>query len=310
MDEFQQMPELFPVLRVLADRKDLPARFLILGSASPDLMKGASETLAGRVQFLEMTGFALQEVGSENLQNLWLRGGFPESYLGRDNAVSSRWRRSFIHSFLVKDIPSFGVRASSETLRRFWGMMAHLHGQTWNASTLASSLDVSQPTVRHYLDILSDALVLRQLPPWLPNSNKRLVKAPKVYLRDSGLLHSLIQVESMAQLQSHPIYGASWEGFAIEEICRVLELVDGEVFFWGTHGGAEIDLVVRKEGKLFGFEFKATEKPSVTKSMTIALKDLGLERIFLVYPGEMRFELKEGMEAIGLARLADLSLIN
>ncbi len=308
IDEFQRLPELFPILRVLADRADEPARFLILGSVSPTLMRGASESLAGRVRLIRMGGFGCAEVGVETRDRLWLRGGFPESYLAESDASSARWRRSFVQTFLHHDIPDFGIDVSPERLRRFWTMAAHYHGQTWNSAGIASSLDISHTTARSYLDLLCDAYVMRQLQPWLPNIGKRLVKAPKVYLRDSGLLHSLLQIESRADLQSNPRYGASWEGFALEQIRFVLELEPEDMFFWATHGGAEMDLVVRRGGKLYGFEFKATERPAVTHSMTIAQKDLGLSKVYLVHPGDLSFPLREGMEALGYRQIPELRL--
>ena len=301
IDEFQRQPNLFPVLRVLADRKGIPARFLILGSASPQLMKGASESLAGRVNFIHMGGLNCGEVGTDERNRLWLRGGFPDSYLAPSDVVSAKWRRSFVQTFLRRDIPSFGIDVSPERLRRFWIMAAHFHGQTWNSSAIAKSLDISHTTARSYLDILTDSYVMRQLPPFASNVKKRVVKAPKVYLRDSGLLHSLLQIETMADLQSNPRYGASWEGFALDQLCSVLKLEPDEVFFWATHGGAEIDLVVERGGERYGFEFKVTEKPAVTHSMTIAQEDLRLKKVFLVYPGELSFPLREGMDALGYA---------
>ncbi len=308
IDEFQRLPELFPILRVLADRRDTPARFLILGSASPHLVRGASESLAGRVHFIHMGGLSCAEVGVETRNELWLRGGFPESFLAPTDEVSAQWRRSFVGTFLRQDLPAFGVNIPPERLRRFWTMAAPYHGQTWNSSAIASSLDISHTTVRSYLDILTEAYVMRQLQPWLPNLKKRLVKSPKVYLRDSGLLHTLLQIESLADLQSNPRYGASWEGFALEQLCFVLSLEPEEAFFWATHGGAEMDLVVRRRGKLYGFEFKATEKPSVTHSMTIAQADLGLEKVYLVHPGRLSFPLRAGMEALGYRQIPDLVL--
>jgi predicted AAA+ superfamily ATPase len=308
IDEFQRQPDLFPILRVLADREDQPARFLILGSASPRLMKGASESLAGRVNFIHMGGLNCEEVGTSTRNRLWLRGGFPESYLAASDAVSSRWRRSFIRTFLYQDIPSFGIDVSPERLRRFWIMAAHYHGQTWNSSAIAKSLDISHTTARSYLDILTDSYVMRQLPPYVTNLGKRVVKAPKVYLRDSGLLHSLLQIETLADLQSNPRYGASWEGFALEQLCSVLDLEADGIYFWGTHGGAEMDLIVEHGGKRYGFEFKVTEKPGVTHSMTIARTDLGLEKVYLVYPGQLSFPLRAGMETLGYADIPEFRL--
>ncbi len=305
IDEFQRQPDLFPILRVLADRKDQPARFLILGSASPQLMKGASESLAGRVNFIHMGGLNCGEVGTDTRNRLWLRGGFPESYLAPSDEVSSRWRRSFVQTFLRQDIPSFGIDVSPERLRRFWIMAAHYHGQTWNSTAIAKSLDISHTTARSYLDILTDSFVMRQLPPFVTNLKKRIVKAPKVYLRDSGLLHSLLQIETLSDLQSNPRYGASWEGFALEQLCSVLGLEPDEAFFWGTHGGAEMDLIVERGGKRYGFEFKVTEKPGVTHSMTIAQADLELEKVYLVYPGELSFPLRDKMETLGYAKIPE-----
>lgn len=305
IDEFQRQPALFPVLRVLADRQDQPARFLILGSASPQLMKGASESLAGRVNFIYMGGLNCEEVGTGSRNRLWLRGGFPESYLADSDDWSSRWRRSFVQTFLRQDLPGFGIDVSPERLRRFWIMAAHYHGQTWNSSAIAKSLEISHTTARSYLDILTESYVMRQLPPFLTNLKKRVVKAPKVYLRDSGLLHTLLQIESLADLQSNPRYGASWEGFALEQLSSVLALQPDEMFFWGTHGGAEMDLIVERGGKRYGFEFKATEKPTVTHSMTIAQADLDLEKVYLVYPGELSFPLRDQMETLGYTQIPE-----
>jgi uncharacterized protein len=308
IDEFQRQPDLFPILRVLADRNEIPARFLILGSASPQLLNGASESLAGRVNFVFMSGLNCGEVGADSRNQLWLRGGFPESYLAASDDVSSKWRRSFVHTFLHQDIPSFGIAISPERLRRFWIMAAHYHGQTWNSSAIAKSLDISHQSAREYLDILTESYVMRQLQPFLANVKKRIVKAPKVYIRDSGLLHSLLQIETLMDLQSNPRYGASWEGFALEQICSVLALEPNECFFWGTHGGAEIDLVIERGGKRYGFEFKVTEKPSVTHSMTIAQTDLELEKVYLVYPGELSFPLRDGVEALGYGKIPELKI--
>jgi len=308
IDEFQRHPELFPILRVLADRPDRPAGFLILGSASPDLVKGASESLAGRIHFIEMAGLNCSEVGIATRNQLWFRGGFPDSYLAPSEDVSRQWRRSFIQTFLRQDVPALGIFIAPEKLHRFWVMAAHYHGQVWNSSAIAASLSVSHPTARHYLDILTGAFVMRQLQPWLPNLKKRLVKSPKVYLRDSGLLHTLLQVEDMHSLLGHPRYGASWEGFALEQVCSVLEVESEDAYFWATQAGAEIDLIIRRGGKLYGFEFKVSEKPTVTQSMTIAAADLGLEKIFVVYPGEVSFPLREGIEAIGYSQIPELRL--
>ena len=305
IDEFQRQSDLFPILRVLVDRQEKSARFLILGSASPHLVKGAAESLAGRVNFIHMGGLNCAEVGTDTRNRLWLRGGFPESYLAPSDEISSRWRRSFVQTFLHQDIPSFGIDVAPERLRRFWIMAAHYHGQTWNSSAIAKSLDISHTTARSYLDVLTNSYVMRQLRPFVSNLKKRVVKSPKVYLRDSGLLHSLLQIETLAALQSNPRYGASWEGFALEQLCSVLGLEPDETCFWATHGGAEIDLVVERGGKRYGFEFKVTEKPSVTHSMTRAQEDLGLKTVYLVYPGELSFPLRDGMETLGYARIPE-----
>lgn len=308
IDEVQRMPELFPILRVLSDREGPPAKFLILGSASPSLISGASETLAGRVNFVQMSGFDCTEIGTETRNRLWLRGGFPESYLSPSDEVSVQWRKSFIQTFLNRDIREFTLKISPEKLHRFWRMAAHCHGQTWNSSQIATSLDISRTAARHYLDLLTDALVMRQLQPWLPNIKKRLVKSPKVYLRDSGLFHSLMQMNTMDALQSNPRYGASWEGFALEQIISVLNLNEEDMFFWKTHGGAEMDLVLRRNGKLYGFEFKVSERPRISHSMTTAQKDLELETVFLVHPGELSFPMRDGFHALGYAQIPELKL--
>jgi len=308
LDEFQRMPHLFPVLRVLADREKSPARFLILGSASPELSGMASESLAGRIQFLEMGGFTCGETGTSDRDVLWWRGGFPGSYLAPTDEVSVQWRRAFVRTFLERDLPAMGIRVASGLLRRFWVMVAHYHGQIWNSSGIAASLDISHTTARSYLDALTSALVICQLQPWLPNLKKRMVRSPKIYFRDSGLLHTLLQADSLEALQSNPRYGASWEGFVLEQLRAQLQLESEEMYFWATHGGAEMDLVVRRGGKLYGFEFKTTEKPAVTHSMTIAQKDLGLEKVFLVYPGRHSFFLRDGMETLGYPDIPNFQL--
>ena len=308
IDEFQRQPDLFPILRVLADRAGDPARFLILGSASPDLAKRAAESLAGRIHFISMNGLDCSEVGVSTRNQLWFRGGFPESYLAPSDEVSRQWRRSFIQTFLRQDIPALGLSIAPEKLHRFWMMAAHYHGQIWNSSAIATSLSISHPTARNYLDILTGAFVMRQLQPWLPNLKKRLVKSPKVYLRDSGLLHSLLQIEDIRSLQGNPRYGASWEGFALEQICSVLEVDPEDAYFWATHAGAEIDLIIRRGGRLYGFEFKVSEKPTATLSMNIALRDLGLEKIHVIYPGDLSFPLGDKIEAIGYNQIPALRL--
>jgi hypothetical protein len=299
IDEFQRMPELFNLLRVLADRRPLPARFLILGSASPELVKGVSETLAGRAAYVPMSGFNLGEVGGEAWRNLWIRGRFPDSFLAPDDAHSYDWRRNFIQSFLERDIPQLGIRIPAATLRRFWTMLAHWHGQTWNASELARALDTRQDTARRYLDILCGAFMIRQLPPWFENLGKRLVKAPKIYFRDTGLLHALLGLRNLDQVSSHPRLGFSWEGFAIEEVLIRLQ-ADQDAYFYKTHGGAELDLLIMRGGKRYGFEFKFQDAPRPTKSMHGVLEDLRLDQLFVVHPGSKSYALGERITALPL----------
>ena len=302
IDEVQRRPDLFPILRVLSDRTPLPARFLILGSASPALLKQSSESLAGRAEMISMSGFGLEELGPEAQARHWLRGGFPLSYLARSDADSVAWRKNFIQTFLERDLPQLGVRIPATTLLRFWTMAAHYHGQLWNAAEPARSLGMGETSVRRYLDLLTDVFMIRQLPPWFANTTKRQIKAPKVYFRDSGLLHYLLGIRSEKDLLSHPKSGASWEGYVIEEVLRVVE--PEEFYFWGTHGGAEIDLVLRKDGKMVGVECKRVDAPKLTPSMRAALSDLGLERITVIYPGKRRYALAERVEAVPLSLVA------
>lgn len=301
IDEAQLKPELFPILRVLADRRPLPARFLVLGSASPDLIGGASESLAGRVALVPMAGFGLSETGRKDLRRLWWRGGFPRSFLADNDAESRHWRADFIQTFLERDLRRFGVQIAPNTLRRFWNMVAHYHGQIWNASEIGRSLGEAHPTVKRHLDILCGAFVMRQLPPWFENISKRQVKSPKVYLRDSGLLHELLGVSSFAALEAHPKLGASWEGFALEEVLRTAG--DREAYFWNTQGGAELDLLVFLNGRRFGFEFKYADAPAVTKSLTIARQDLKLNRAFIVHPAAKSYPLNDWAEALAIGDL-------
>ena len=304
LDEIQRVPELFPILRVLADRPGTPARFLILGSASPELVKGASESLAGRVSFVDVSGFSLIEVGTENLARRWWRGGFPLAYLAKNDAAARQWHEDFFRTFLERDIPQLGIRVPAVTLRRFWTMIAHYHGQIWNAAELAKSLGSSEPTARRYLNILSGTYVARQLPPWFENLKKRQVKAPKVYIRDSGIIHSLLDIAGRTALDSHPKLGASWEGFAIEQILSVTG--DRNAYFWATHAGAELDLLVFHGGKRLGFEFKYSEKPTTSKSMHVALADLALDRLYVVHPGKHEFPLTEAITAIPLPKVLQI----
>ena len=305
IDEVQRRPDLFPVLRVLADRLERTSRFLILGNASPELLQQSSESLAGRIYYYELQGFGLGEVDTEAGGRLWLRGGFPRSFLAATDAASAEWRRGFVRTFVERDLPSLGVQVPPETLRRFWTMIAHYHGQVWNGAELARAFGVSNMTVRRYLDTLTSALVLRQLPPWFENLGKRQVKSPKVYLADSGHLHTLLGVETREELEGHPKVGASWEGFALREVVARLGARPEETFFWATHAGAEIDLLVVRGQRRRGFELKRTASPRVTPSIRTALEDLRLERVDVVYPGEHTFPLAERVRALALSRLAE-----
>ncbi len=305
IDEIQRAPELLPVLRVLADRPRRPARFLLLGSASMHLVRGASETLAGRVAFVDMAGFDLTEAGPDAADRLWLRGGFPRAFLARSEGESLDWREDFIRTFLERDIPQLGISIPAAALRRFWTMVAHYHGQVWNAAEFARSLGTSEPTARRYLDLLSGALVVRALPPWHENISKRQVKAPKVYVRDAGLLHGLLSVRTRRELDGHPKRGASWEGFVIEQALSLLGIRDA--YFWATHAGAELDLLLFRGAKRLGFECKCVDAPRLTRSMRTALEDLRLDRLYVVYPGHRRYALAERVEALPLADLASLA---
>lgn len=303
IDEVQRRPELFPVLRVLADRLERPAHFLILGSASPELLQQTSESLAGRIFYYELGGFDLEEVGVAARERLWLRGGFPRSFLAETDRTSAEWRRGFVRTFLERDLPGLGIQVPPETLRRFWTMIAHYHGQLWNGQELSRAFGVSGVTVRRYLDLFTSALVLRQLPPWFENLGKRQVKSPKVYVADSGLLHTLLNLEIREDVEGHPKVGASWEGFVLREVVERLGARPEEVFFWATHAGAELDLLVVRGQKRFGFELKRTAAPRITPSIRTALSDLRLERVDVVYPGEHTFPLAERVRAVGLSRL-------
>jgi len=298
IDEVQRRPDLFPVLRVLADRKPLPARFLVLGSASPELLRQSSETLAGRIETIAMSGFSMSEAGRGAHKRHWLRGGFPPSFLARTEADSLAWRKNFIQTFLERDLPQWGIGTPSPALLRFWTMLAHYHGQVWNAAEPARSLGVSEPTIRRYLDILSGVFMARQLLPWHANLKKRQVKAPKIYFRDTGLLHYLLGIRSEKDLLGHPKSVASWEGYVIEETIKAIE--PEESYYWAIHGGAEIDLVLVKEGRLLGVECNRMDAPRMTPSMVTAREDLKLEQIAGVYPGTKRYSLGERVTAVPL----------
>ena len=302
LDEVQRMPELFELLRVLADEREGNGRFLLLGSASPHLIKGVSESLAGRVGFVDLSGFDTSEVGAARWDSLWIRGGFPRSFLAQNEATSFRWRNDFIRTFLERDVVRWGVNASPETLRRFWTMLAHYHGQTWNAAEFARSLGSSENTARKYLDVLSGAYVIRQLQPWHANIKKRQVKSPKVYIRDSGLLHALLAIPDQEALLGHPKLGASWEGFVVSEI--VSQSASRDVYFWATHTGAELDLLMLRDGKAIGFEVKYNQAPRTTRSMRSALADLNLEHLYIVYPGDKAYPLDDKISVLPLSELS------
>lgn len=302
IDEVQRRPDLFPVLRVLADRRPRSARFLVLGSASGDLLRQGSESLAGRLELVPLGGFLLPEVGHGSAGELWIRGGFPDSFLAASEADSRAWRRQFIETLLERDYPQWGVRVPATTLRRFWTMVAHYHGQVWNAADPARALGVSQPTTKRYLDLMTDAFMVRQLQPWHANLRKRQVKSPKVFVRDSGLLHELLGLEDRDAVLGHPKAGASWEGFVIEQV--LAGEPHDEACFWATHQGAEIDLLLRRGDKLYGVECKRADAPRLTPSIRVALEDLGLERVAVVYPGPHRYALADRVEAVPLATLS------
>jgi predicted AAA+ superfamily ATPase len=303
IDEVQRQPDLFPILRVLVDRMPLPARFLILGSASPDLLRQSSESLAGRLSIITMSGFSLGEVGAEAQNQLWRRGGYPLSFTASSEEDSLEWRKDFVRTFLERDIPQFGFNIPSTSLFRFWSLLAHYHGQVWNNAEAARALNVSQATARRYIDLLQDLFMVRMLQPWYANVGKRQVKSPKVYIRDTGLLHYLLSIRSEQELLLHPRSGASWEGFAIEETIQAVS--PEEVYFWGAHSGAELDLLLIKDGRRIGVECKRVDAPRLTVSMHTAMQDLQLSQLLVIYPGALPYPLGERMRAIPLKSLAD-----
>ena len=304
LDEIQRMPELFSVLRVLVDRPDAKSTFLILGSASPDVIRGVSESLAGRVEFIELAGFDLTETGAGTWRELWRRGGFPRAYLAETDADSLVWREGFIRTFLERDIPQLGISIPAAAMRRFWTMLAHWHGQTWNASELGRSLAVSDKTVRSYLDLLTGTFMVRQLQPWFENTAKRQVKAPKIYFRDTGLLHALLGLSSDAALLEHPRVGASWEGFVIEEVIRVLKA--DQAWFWAAHGSGEVDLLLMLDGKRVGIEVKFSEAPRVTRPMQKILRELSLAHLFVVCPTRDAYPVDSSISVWPVHRIVDL----
>jgi predicted AAA+ superfamily ATPase len=300
IDEVQRHPDLFPILRVLLDRKPIRARFLILGSASPELLRQSSETLAGRMAIVEMAGFTLEELNRPDPNRLWLRGGFPRSFLARTEAASSAWREDFIRTFLERDLAQLGVQVPSGTMRRFWTMTAHYSGGIWNSSEIGRSLGEAHTTVKRHLDVLSGALVVRVLEPWYANVGKRLVKSPKVYIRDSGLLHTLLGIGDRRQLDGHPVVGGSWEGFIIEQL--LAQLPKAKAYYWRTQAGAELDLLMFLKGRRIGIEIKRADAPKMTPSMSSALEDLELHRLLVVYPGSARYTLRPKVEVMPLAQ--------
>jgi hypothetical protein len=302
IDEVQRRPDLFPILRVLCDRAPLPARFLILGSASPDLLRQSSESLAGRLEFIQMAGFSLAEVGIEMQIRHWLRGGFPLAFLAESNADSLVWRKNFIQTFLERDLPQLGITVPASNLFRFWSMLAHYHGQVWNAAEAARALAVNESTTRRYLDLLEGVFMVRQLPPWYANLGKRQVKSPKLYFRDSGILHQMLGIRDERDLLTHPKTGASWEGYVIEEVVKAVK--PDEVYFWATHAGAELDLLLFKDGRCLGVECKRMDAPRLTPSMRIALEDLGLNHLVVIYPGTRAYPLSDRVTVLPLAHLA------
>jgi predicted AAA+ superfamily ATPase len=303
LDEVQHRPELFPVLRVLADRRPIRARFLVLGSASPELLRQSAESLAGRIAYLQLPPLGLTETGARNLNTLWRRGGFPRSFVARSELESATWRRQFIGTFLERDLPSLGFRTAATTMRRFWEMLAHYHGQVLNSSELARAFGVADTTIRHYLETLEATFVVRLLRPFHANIAKRQVKAPKIYIADSGLLHTLLNLDSQRDLEGHPKVGASWEGFLLENVVQTLGVLPDQCFFWATHGGAELDLLVVRGSRRIGFEFKRTTEPSVSPSMRSALTDLELTRLYVVHAGQHSFKLAPKISAIAASRI-------
>lgn len=298
IDEVQRLPDLFPVLRVLIDKPDLRQKYLILGSASRELIKQSSESLAGRISYIELTPFMASEV--DNLEQLWLRGGFPLSYLAHNDEDSMQWRKDYVRTYLEQDIPNLGINIAPEKLRRFWMMLCHYHGQLFNASEMANAMDISHPTAQRYLDILSGTFMVRQLSPWYENISKRQVKSKKIYLRDSGILHALLNVPDKNDLLLNPRIGASWEGFALESVIQYLKVDPYDCYFWAVHNSAELDLLIVQGSHRLGFEFKFSKTPKITASMRTAMADLNLERITVIYPGDKTIYLDKNIVCVGL----------
>ena len=308
IDEVQRVPELFEILRPICDDPERKATFLLLANASWDLIRGVPETLAGRISFVDVSGFSLDEVGTENQDRLWMGGGFPLAYLAESDAARTLWMESFVGTFLERDVPGLGSRVSPETLGRFWTMLAHVHSQTWNASALSRSMGVGVNAVNRYRNLLAGTFMIRVLPPWFENVGKRVVKAPKVYIRDSGILHHLLGLESMDNLVRHPAYGPSWEGFALEQ--TLIAFGTRQAYFWGTHRGAELDLMLLRGGRRWGFDFKCADAPRTTRSMHTVIEDLGLQYLWVVYPGELEYPLKEKITAVPLRKIREIKVTN
>lgn len=306
IDEIQRQPELFPLLRTLADAKRKDTRFLILGSASLDLIKNSAESLAGRIRYIEIHPFSMHEIGQNETDRLWLRGGFPPAFLAGSDEGSCLWREQYIRTFLERDIPQLGINIPAQGMRRLWQMLAHVHGNILNLSELGRSLDISDATVRRYIDILAGTFMVRRLPAWHLNISKRQVKLPKIYIRDSGVFHQLMGIQSWETLQTHPKLGASWEGFALEEVVKHLQLRNEDLYFWAVHQQAELDLLSTAHGKMIGYEFKFTDKPSVTKSMSTALSLLKLDSLYVIYPGHVRWTMSPGIEAVPLRQIGEI----
>lgn len=298
IDEIQRAPDLFPILRYLADNENLDQQYLILGSASRELIKQSTESLAGRIAYLEITPFSLLEVDSQ--EKLWIRGGFPRSYLAESEHASADWREFYIRTFLEQDIPNLGLRIAPHALRRFWMMISHYHGNLLNVSELGRSFGASESTMKHYLDILTGTFMVRQLQPWWENISKRQVKSPKIYLRDSGILHSLLGLQTIEQVRMSPKIGASWEGFALEEIINYHKSPSQQCYFWSTYSGAKLDLFLHLQGKPVGFEIKYSDAPKMTKSMQIALQELKLTHLYIIYPGDIDYPLSEKVTVVSL----------
>lgn len=303
IDEVQRRPEIFPVLRVLVDRPENEAQFLVLGSASPDLLRQTSETLAGRIAYHHLRGFSVDEIGIESAGSLWFRGGFPRSYLAETDSDSHEWRIDFVRTFLERDIPMLGSKIPPQTLHRFWRMLAHYHGQVWNSAEFARAFGVAATTVRRYLDLLAGALVIRLIQPWHENIKKRQVKSPKVYVDDPGLLHALLGIGTNEDLEAHPKVGASWEGFVIQETLTRLGARQEETYFWATHTGAELDLFIVRGNQRLGFEVKRTTSPKMTRSAHSALETLGLDRLDIIHAGEHTFALEDRVRAVAFENL-------